>query len=213
MVALSTGSLRSEVVLRRGLDAFAELGYEQTSVRVLARRIGVSHNFINDRYGSKMAFWRAVVDTACAGLRPLVRPDDEAVDDAVALARIIVRYYVNVAGSPALHRLLVDEFSRESERLDHLFENYLGPNAQIMDPILSRLTAAGRIAPLPLHLLAFAIIGPSAAMVQAPLARRVGRPDPVDPGERERLAVVLARQVIGGIIPGFDRWAAAGAGT
>jgi hypothetical protein len=31
-------------VLRRGLDAFAELGYEQTSVRELARRLGTSHN-------------------------------------------------------------------------------------------------------------------------------------------------------------------------
>src|SRR5882724_867323 len=51
-------------ILARGLAAFAELGYASASVRELARRLGVSHNFINDRYGSKGQFWRAVVDRA-----------------------------------------------------------------------------------------------------------------------------------------------------
>src|SRR5258705_13815574 len=49
-------------ILARGLAAFAELGYDDASVRELARRLGVSHNFINDRYGSKAQFWRAVID-------------------------------------------------------------------------------------------------------------------------------------------------------
>ncbi|MFI2037394.1 TetR/AcrR family transcriptional regulator [Streptomyces bottropensis] len=51
-------------VLLRGLVAFSELGYDRASARELARRLGVSHTFINDRYGSKAAFWRAVVDAA-----------------------------------------------------------------------------------------------------------------------------------------------------
>src|SRR5258707_3177984 len=51
-------------ILGRGLAAFAELGYDGASVRELARRLGVSHNFINDRYGSKAQFWRAVIDRA-----------------------------------------------------------------------------------------------------------------------------------------------------
>ena len=50
-----------DVILAKGLQAFGELGYDGASVRELARWIGVSHNFINDRYGSKEAFWRAVV--------------------------------------------------------------------------------------------------------------------------------------------------------
>ncbi len=49
-------------ILRRGLDTFAELGYAATTMRELARRLGVSHNFIHERYGSKDDFWRAVVD-------------------------------------------------------------------------------------------------------------------------------------------------------
>lgn len=53
-------------ILRRGMETFAELGYERTTARELTRRLGVSHNFINDRYGSKASFWRAVVDALLA---------------------------------------------------------------------------------------------------------------------------------------------------
>ena len=51
-------------ILRRGLEAFSELGYEGASVRELAKRLGVNHNFINDRFGSKNNFWRAVAHAA-----------------------------------------------------------------------------------------------------------------------------------------------------
>src|SRR5579859_1650217 len=53
-----------EQVLERGLEAFAELGYEAASVRRLNERLGMGHTFIHDRFGSKMAFWTAVVDHA-----------------------------------------------------------------------------------------------------------------------------------------------------
>ncbi|WP_243983159.1 hypothetical protein [Streptomyces sp. NEAU-YJ-81] len=43
-------------------------------MRELAWRLDVSHNFINDRYGSKGNFWRAVVDFALSGCPPCARP-------------------------------------------------------------------------------------------------------------------------------------------
>src|SRR3981081_1260716 len=51
-------------ILERGLEAFAELGYEAVSVRQLNARLGMGHTFIHDRFGSKKAFWTAVVDYA-----------------------------------------------------------------------------------------------------------------------------------------------------
>ncbi|MFT9473485.1 hypothetical protein [Streptomyces sp. 11-1-2] len=59
-------------IIRRGLDTFAELGYAATTMREPAWRLDVSHNFINDRDGSKGNFWRAVVDFAL--LHPSWRP-------------------------------------------------------------------------------------------------------------------------------------------
>lgn len=189
-------------ILARGLEAFAELGYEQTSVRVLARRIGVSHNFINDRYGSKIAFWRAVVDFGCGRLEPLFTEHDEGLSDEDALVTIIRRQYRNVAHQPAIHRLLWDEASRESERLDYFFEHYLAPNASAFAPVVERLIADGKIRPTPLELLVFAILGPTAALVQRPLAHRLGSSLPDDPQGLEELADLLARQVLAGTLPG-----------
>ena len=42
-----------EEILQRGLEAFAELGYEAVSVRQLNQRLGMEHAFIHDRYGSR----------------------------------------------------------------------------------------------------------------------------------------------------------------
>src|SRR5258706_15671359 len=53
-----------EEILQRGLEAFAELGYEAVSVRQLNERLGMGRTFINDRYGSKDAFWQAVMEHA-----------------------------------------------------------------------------------------------------------------------------------------------------
>ena len=41
---------------------FAERGYDATTVRKLARDLGVSHNLLNVRFGLKANLWKAAVD-------------------------------------------------------------------------------------------------------------------------------------------------------
>lgn len=190
----------AEEVLRRGLDAFAELGYEQTSVRELARRVGVSHNFFHDRYGSKLAFWKAVVDFAITEAEPLTDPDDARFEDAELLRETVRRLYRAAATHPQLHRLIWDEAARESERLDYLFEQYIRPSLAAVTPSVERLVRAGRLPPTPMHLLYFAVTGAVAGMIQAPLARRLGRPDPCSTDELSVSAEVLAQRVLDGTI-------------
>jgi TetR/AcrR family transcriptional regulator len=76
---------------------------QATSVRVLARRLAVSQNFINDRYGSKADFWRAVVQAAMReredALIQLNRRDDSMPDDA--LARLVLEGLLP-SGAPAV---------------------------------------------------------------------------------------------------------------
>ena len=195
-----TGTPLEADVLQRGLEAFAELGYDQTTVRELARRLGVSHNFVNDRYGSKMAFWRAVVDYACATRGPLAADDDATLDDDALLAAVVHRFYRAAAHHPQLHRLIADESARESERIAYLYEAYIGPTLAAVGPSVSRLAAAGRLPDVPLHLLYFAVIGPISGMVQSPLARRLGRPDAPGPAELETFADGLAGLIVGGLV-------------
>lgn len=192
-------------VLKRGLEAFAELGYDRASARELARRLGVSHNFINDRYGSKAAFWRAVVDSVLGVQLARVSLEDPAiedpaVDDAERLRRIITGIYLGSADAPQFGRLIVDELSQDTERLDYLYEQYLEPVLRTLASSTDRLVAAGRMAPVPMNVLFFAIFPPISGMVEIPLARRLGRPDPATPEQLAATAESLATLVINGLL-------------
>jgi TetR/AcrR family transcriptional regulator len=60
--AADEATLSTEDLLDAALEAFAERGYDGTSVREVARRLGVSHNLIPQRVGSKETLWFAAVD-------------------------------------------------------------------------------------------------------------------------------------------------------
>ncbi|MFE7277329.1 TetR/AcrR family transcriptional regulator [Streptomyces sp. NPDC057623] len=189
-----------ESILQRGLEAFAELGYDRASARELARRLGVSHNFINDRYGSKAAFWRAVVDSALEAQLARLPQMDPSLDDAECLRQFITGLYRSAADTPLIGRILVDEFSGDSERLDYLYERFIAPTMQLIVPGIERLVASGRMAPIPMDVLFFAVIPPISGMVEGPLARRLGRPEPVSSEQLTATAELLAAIVVNGLL-------------
>ena len=57
-------------ILDAALRAFARHGLEGVSVRTLNRELGVSHNLIYQRFGSKDDLWRAAVDFTVTPKRP-----------------------------------------------------------------------------------------------------------------------------------------------
>ncbi|GAB3576291.1 TetR/AcrR family transcriptional regulator [Amycolatopsis endophytica] len=188
-------------ILRRGMEAFAELGYDRTSARELARRLGVSHNFINDRYGSKAGFWRAVVDSLLeADQRERERLLGTGADDAERVRAVITHFYQSAVEAPLLARLLADEFGQESERLDYLYEKYVTPTLGPLVPAVERLMAAGRMPAVPMDVLFFAVISPVAGLVQLPLAHRLGRARPVTRESQARTAHELASLVTDGLL-------------
>ncbi|WP_405587079.1 TetR/AcrR family transcriptional regulator [Streptomyces sp. NBC_01092] len=189
-----------ESILQRGLEAFAELGYDHASARELARRLGVSHNFINDRYGSKAAFWRAVVDYVLGGHLGRMPEVDPSLDDVEQLRLIITGFYQGAVDSPLVGRLFVEELNRDTERLDYLYERYITPMLEILAPSIERLVACGRMAPIPMDVLFFAVIPPVSGMVEVPLARRLGRPEHPSPEQQTATAETLAALVVNGLL-------------
>lgn len=188
-------------ILRRGLDAFAELGYEATSVRELGNRLGVSHNFVNDRYGSKGAFWQAAVDFALADARRQMEPvlSKDIVDPAERLAAIVRRFYQIAVRSPQLSRLMAYEGTRDSARLDYLHERFLTPILLRCEPSVDELVTTGRMRPVPLFQLYSLVTGPIATFTQGPLARRFGEL-PVTEQELTATANSLATMVMAGLL-------------
>src|SRR5260370_8862033 len=53
-----------EQILDAAFRAFATYGYDGVAVRTLNRELGVSHNLIHQRFGSKLGLWYATVDRA-----------------------------------------------------------------------------------------------------------------------------------------------------
>ena len=171
-------------ILARGLSAFAELGYDGASVRELARRLGVSHNFINDRYGSKGAFWHAVMDRSLgakvAMLREMLTLPGE--DDLVRLRGLLRAFHQANLAEPDLARVMQDEAIRGGPRLDYVFHRYVVPVRAAVAPIVERLADQGRVRPVPLDVMVYAVLAMTSVHAELPLVRLLGDTFDADSG-------------------------------
>ena len=186
-------------ILARGLAAFAELGYAGASVRELARRMGVSHNFINDRYGSKDRFWRAVVDRSLAAQvarleAALNTPGDDALE---RLRNLVHAFHQASVAEPHLARILQDESIRGGNRLDYVFKHYLVPVRAAVAPLVQQLVADGRVRPIPLDVMVYAVVTMNSVNAEVPFVTMLGETFAADPGAFARM---LGDIVLDGLI-------------
>jgi TetR/AcrR family transcriptional regulator len=146
-------------LLDLALDAFADGGYEGTSVRELCRRLGVSHNLVHERYGSKEQLWYAAIDHGFRRLASELATAAMSVstgDELDRLRAILVRYVEVTAERPALIRIINTEAARPGGRLDHVYDEYIRPAHEVADAVLRSLERAGRVrrlSPAALHFL------------------------------------------------------------
>jgi TetR/AcrR family transcriptional regulator len=186
-------------ILARGLAAFAELGYEGASVRELARRLGVSHNFINDRYGSKGAFWRAVIDQALtaqvARLRAVLTVSGE--DDLARLRALLHAFHQANVAEPDLPRIMQYEAIRGGERLEYVFQHYVVPVRDAVAPLVQTLVEAGRVRPFPPDVMNYAVIAMTSVNAELPLVSLLGDTFATDP---RGFATMLSDILLDGLV-------------
>jgi TetR/AcrR family transcriptional regulator len=169
-------------ILQRGLEAFAELGYEAVSVRQLNERLGMGHTFIHDRYGSKEAFWQAVMAAAIGHVADEVTAaftGEQPDDDLARLVASVRAFHLAAARRPHLARVIDYEAGRDSPRLAYLY-TLMSPLNDAARPVFDRLVREGTLRDIPWYLFHFAVTKPLAMYSQAPLARLFGRPDDAD---------------------------------
>ncbi len=142
-------TLPTELLLDRALEMFAEHGFEGTSVRELARDLGVSHNLIPQRIGSKERLWFEAVDRGfgalAVALAEALQEQAAEADDLVKLRAMVVRFIEANATRPALLRIINQEATSPGPRLDHLFTQYIDPVRDFGTDLLSRLAADGKV--------------------------------------------------------------------
>jgi TetR/AcrR family transcriptional regulator len=184
-----------EDILDSAFKAFARFGYEGVSVRMLNRELGVSHNLIHQRFGSKEDLWRACVDHAMGRLlTQLPTAFDPTLSDPLAQLNHTIRRFLEFSAEhPELLALMNIEAGLETERLDYIYDNYVAPTLAQVERLLDYLADEGRIRPISIRTLNFLVAhGAAAPFTLAPLAMRFGGPHPLDPDEVKRHAALAA---------------------
>jgi AcrR family transcriptional regulator len=190
----------SDEILLVALRAFATHGYDGTSVRELNQQLGVSHNLLNRRFGSKEQLWRATVDRwigeVVAELATAIS-DDQGEDPLEAVRRLIVGFIEVNARRPEIARLMNIESSIDGPRLHYLFDRFIGPWAAAARLLIDQLVAAGRIRAVPPATLFFLLAyGATGMAAYRPLAEMLGVADPTDPAVIHAHAVAVADLIL-----------------
>ena len=141
---------RSVVTQQKLLDAateaFSENGFKGTSTRDIADRAGVHHPLITYHFRNKDQLWRASADRIFRQFNVLLAEAtaDVPEDDPKARASAFIRAYVRHSyDQPALHRIILQEASYSSARLDWLVKTHLQPTFEMVVGQLTKLQTLG----------------------------------------------------------------------
>ncbi len=174
----SADIMSDEAVLDAVLWAFGENGFDGTSIREVARRLGISHNLIPQRFGSKTDLWYAAVKHGFSHMnRELILEGERLGDDQLKILRgLLVRVLELNALNPSLLRIINYEAGQPGPRLDYIVKNFVGPAHDFMENWVSSLAARGMIRKPPTGLLYFLINhGAGSLFVFPGLAARLHR--------------------------------------
>ena len=199
--ALGDSPLSEEDVLEAALGAFATHGYEGVSLRTLSRGLGVSHNLLHQKYGSKLGLWYAAVDH---GFGPFVSALTNGEDpEAGALERLrnfLVAFAFYSAAHPNLVGLINAEGSIPGERVDYICERFIVPVQGHLGPIYQMLVDDGTVRPVSPATLFFAITSGSAAMFSNDaLTTRLFGAKPLRPANHAKHAHDFADLILDGL--------------
>ena len=117
-------------LLDAALDAFSENGFKGTSTRDIAERAGVHHPLITYHFKNKEELWRAAADRVFTQFNVALQTAAQTQVGECPKSRMaaLIRAYVHYAArQPALHKIMVQESSGPSERLEWLISTHIRP--------------------------------------------------------------------------------------
>ncbi len=133
-------------LLDAAIEAFSENGFKGTSTRDIAERAGVHHPLITYHFKNKDQLWRAAADHIFIAFSHSLAKSLEENRDMCPKKRMsaMIFAYVNYAKSqPALHKVMVQEASYPSPRLEWLIEKHLKPLFQVTFGMIEKLQQLG----------------------------------------------------------------------
>ena len=187
-------------LLDRAFHAFAQRGYEGTTLRALAKDLGISHNLLNVRFGSKADLWRRAVDARVARIGPPVFAAFNApgLDDTTRFKELIHRLCAWAAENPDFVSLIHTEGRRATWRLDYLVKTHILPFKQLLEALISRLSATCPVRNISTPaIMALLVQGVGFYFASGPLLEKIGEPLDIT---REQRVRIFADFILAGLV-------------
>ncbi|NML87862.1 TetR/AcrR family transcriptional regulator [Sphingobium sp. 15-1] len=190
-------------LLGLAFSTFAERGYEGTTLRDLSKRLGVSHNLLNVRFGRKEDLWIRAVDWRMAQASPFVEAAfDEPADPEVRLRHLIQRFCLWATSNGDIVSLTNVEGCRSTWRLDHIVEHFVLPFQRRLDGLLDAVRLQRPVHGLSTAaLMALLVQGVGYYFCAVPMQQRLGAGQEVDDMHAAEHADRLAAFLLAALLP------------
>lgn len=164
-------------ILETALEEFADKGYQEASLSVIARRVGVTAPLLLYHFGSKSGLWREALGLFCSNFGAMVDravTEGEALDGREALQLLVRRLVYFFATNRAAYRLVRDEGVLESDQGDGLSSGGVRPVIERIKTVYVRAVAEGAVRSFPFETTLFMILGAVSCYLESrPLAGRL----------------------------------------
>ncbi len=134
-------------LIEAGKVLFSERGFDAVSVRDLENAAGVKRNLLTYHFDDKETLWKAVTDAIFSLMR-------SEFDQRLKIMReisgqetlaFIVRFYVYFhARHPELSRLMSQEATRHSWRIQYMIDNHIRPSTLQMEKLVHQTRGLDR---------------------------------------------------------------------
>lgn len=191
-------------LLNEAFFAFARYGYEGMTLRALAKQLGVSHNLINVRFGTKADLWRCAVDAQTAIAAPPVYAAFDAPGlTAEAQLRQLMHGFCRWAhDNPEFVSMTYVEGRHASWRLDYLVESYILPFKKRFDDLLKAVATERPVTPLTTPaLMSILVAGVGFYFAAGPTLAGLGASHEIAPGNVDRQIGALAEFILAALLP------------
>lgn len=195
----AAASVAEHHLLDRAFLAFAQRGYEATTLRALAKDLGVSHNLLNVRFGSKAGLWRRAVDARVSRIGPPVFAafDAPGLDDTARFKELIHRLCAWAAENPDFVSLTHSEGRNATWRLDYLVQAHILPFKLRLEALIARLAANRPVRNISTAaIMALLVQGVGFYFASSPLLEKIGEPGNIS---REQRIKIFAEFILAGL--------------
>ncbi|WP_070154823.1 TetR/AcrR family transcriptional regulator [Sphingobium phenoxybenzoativorans] len=180
-------------LLQAALRAFAEAGYEGMSMRSLAEQLGISHGLLNLRFGTKQQLWEASIEYGLEKFRKRMidLPREGTLEGRFKAA--VVQVLEAIRAVPEMLRILNQEGTVQSARLDHIAETILADRYSRLEEVIAEGAQAGILQETPAQLITVMVAhGGGVLFGLKPLALKLGLLETGDDQELDSRALQIA---------------------